>query len=74
MVVRKKKWKFSEERIILDNYENCTIKELLTLLPGRDQNQINMKIKSLKKQNRLTDTKDAEARIRAYKQRVNNDA
>lgn len=66
---RGKKWKFSEEKIIIDNYSTCTIKELMELLPGRDQNNINMKIKRLKKQNRLTDIKSAEAINRAYKQR-----
>jgi len=74
MVVRKKKWRFTEERILLDNYKSKTIKELLELLPGRDQNQVNMKIKALKKQNRLTDYKNAEARLRAYKQRHENNA
>ena len=66
---RGKKWKFSEEKIIIDNYSISTIKELMALLPGRDQNNINMKIKRLKKQNRLTDIKSDEAIDRAYKQR-----
>lgn len=64
-----KKWKFSEEKIIIDNYSSSTIKELIELLPGRDQNNINMKIKRLKKQNRLTDIKSDDAINRAYKQR-----
>lgn len=66
---RGKKWKFSEEKILIDNYSSNTIKELIELLPGRDQNNINMKIKRLKKQNRLTDTKSDDAIDRAYKQR-----
>ncbi len=64
-----KKWKFSEEKILIDNYPNSTIKELVVLLPGRDQNNINMKIKRLKKQNRLTEAKTEEAINRAYRQR-----
>lgn len=64
-----KRWKFSEEKILIDNYSTSTIKELIELLPGRDQNNINMKIKRLKKQNRLTETKSDDARSRAYKQR-----
>lgn len=66
---RSKKWKFSEEKILIDNYSSCTIKELIKLLTGRDQNNINMKIKRLKKQNRLTDVKSAAAINRAYRQR-----
>ena len=66
---RSKKWKFSEERILILNYASSTIKELIALLPGRDQNNINMKIKRLKKQNRLTDVKLSETITRAYKQR-----
>lgn len=68
-MLRGKKWKFSEEKIIIDNYAITTIKELLELLPERDQNSVNMKIKRLKKQNRLTEVKSEEAINRAYRQR-----
>ena len=68
-MAKSKKWKFSEEKILIDNYSSSTIKELMVLLPGRDGNHINMKIKRLKKQNRLTVIKSEEAVKRAYKQR-----
>jgi hypothetical protein len=63
------KWKFSEEKILIDSYSSNTIKELLELLPGRDADAINCKIKRLKKANRLELTKDADTIERAYKQR-----
>lgn len=69
MVKRRKKWKFSEEKILIDNYANKTIKELIELLPGRDQNNINMKIKRMKNQNKLIGGKSDDAKDRAYRQR-----
>jgi len=65
----RKKWKFSEEKVLIDNYANKTIKELIVLLPGRDQNNINMKIKRMKKQGKLELHKTDEAVNRSYKQR-----
>ena len=69
MIKYRKKWKFSEEKILIDNYNSKTIKELIDLLPGRDQNNINMKIKRLKNQNKLVGGKSTVAIDRAYRQR-----
>ena len=67
-----KRWKFSEEKILIDNYSSKTIYELMELLPTRDQDSINCKIKRLKKQSRIDFTKSKEAVARSYKQRTNN--
>ena len=63
------RWLFTEEKILIENYSSKTIKELLEMLPGRDQDAINCKIKRLKKQSRLDLAKSQETVERAYKQR-----
>lgn len=65
----RKKWSYSEERILVDKYSVSTIKELIELLPGRDSDSINCKIKRMKKQNRLDDGRTQATKDRAYKQR-----
>lgn len=65
-----KRWKFSEEKILIENYNDKTIKELQELLPNRDENAINCKIKRLKKQNRIVSNKSDDAVSRAYQQRT----
>ncbi len=66
---RKKGWRFSEERILMDNYNTKTILELEELLPGRKADSINSKIKRLKKANKIIEGKTKDAIKRAYKQR-----
>ena len=65
----RKGWKFSEEKTLIENYETKTIKELEAMLPGRNADMINAKIKRLKAAGRLAKEKDDEAVQRAYKQR-----
>lgn len=65
----RKNWSYSEERILIDNYSTCTIKELMDLLSGRDADAINCKVKRLKKQNRLIEGKTPETKERSYLQR-----
>lgn len=65
----KKRWSVSEVEILIDNYANSTIKELIELLPGRDADSINSKIKRLKKDGLITSDKCKEAINRAYRQR-----
>jgi len=65
----RRKWTFSEEQILLDNYASKTIKELLELLPNREEDAINAKIKRLKKLGKITGTKDPKTIERAYLQR-----
>ena len=68
-MVRKKGWKFSEEKILIDNYNYKTIIELQELLPGRDADSINSKIKRLKSSGKIVGNRTEEAKKRAYEQR-----
>lgn len=62
-----KRWTFSEEKILIDNYEESTIFELIDMLPGRDLDSINCKIKRMRKQNKITGHKTPETVSRAHK-------
>lgn len=66
---RRKGWKPSEERILRENYNVRTIKELEELLPGRNADSINSKIKRLKSAGKIVEGKTENARKRAYEQR-----
>ena len=63
MVIRK--WLYSEELKIIENYSTMTIKELLKILPDRNVKAINSKINRLKSQGRITTKRDKE-RIRFH--------
>lgn len=65
----RKSWKFSEERIIIENYESKTIAELEEMLPNRNADSINSKIKRLKALGKLKGYKSEDAVKRAYQQR-----
>lgn len=62
-------WSYSEEKLLIEKYSKSTIKELEGLFPNRSRESINNKIKRLKAQNKLSDTKDKDAIDRAYQQR-----
>jgi hypothetical protein len=64
-----RQWTFSEEQILIDNYENSTIFELIAKLPGRDADSINCKIKRMRKQNKILTHKTPETVARAYKEK-----
>jgi hypothetical protein len=66
---RKKEWRFSEEKILIDNYNEKTILELQELLPGRDADSINSKIKRLKTSGKIVGSRTEETKKRAYEQR-----
>ena len=68
-MARKKTWLTSEERTLVDNYDNCTIQELMIKLPGRSQESINNKIKRLKSAGKIKGGKEDDAKKRAYEQR-----
>ena len=68
-MVRRRGWNYSEEQILINNYASKTIKELQSLLPGRDMDSINAKIKRLKKLGKIVGGKDEAAVERAYIQR-----
>ena len=65
----RKNWKYSEEKILLENYNIKTIKELELLLPGRNSDSINAKIKRMKSSGRIVEGKTEETKKRSYKQR-----
>ena len=68
-MARIKKWTNSDEKKLIDNYNNLTIQELMDLLPGRSQESINNKIKRLKAAGKIKGGKDEETIQRAYEQR-----
>ena len=65
----RKGWTYSEERLLAENYSEMTIKELEALLPRRNADMINAKIKRLKASGRLSEGKKEETVQRAYLQR-----
>lgn len=67
-MARRKKWSYSEEKLLIDSYAVKTIKELQEILK-RDADSINCKIKRLKAAGKITSGKTDEAIDRAYKQR-----
>ncbi len=69
-MVRKRGWKFSEEKILIENYNEKTILELEELLIVRDADSINSKIKRLKAAGKIVGGKTEKTRNRAYRQRV----
>lgn len=62
-------WTFTEEKILRDNYNDKTIKELEVLLSGRSREAINNKIKRLKARGKITSSKSNTAVRRSYDQR-----
>jgi hypothetical protein len=65
----RKDWTYSEERVLIENYQTKTIKELEAMLPRRNADMINAKIKRLKATKRLDGQKTGEVVKRAYEQR-----
>lgn len=68
-MARRRGWTYTEEKALIDNYNEKTIKELEKLLPGRKADSINCKIKRLKVSGKIVEGKYSEAVERAYKQR-----
>lgn len=66
---RRKRWSFSDEKKLIDNYSTKTIQELLTMFSGRSQESINNKVKRLKAAGKIKGTKEEVVVERAYKQR-----
>lgn len=63
-------WSYSEEKILIDNYNDKTIKEIEVLLPKRRMDSINSKIKRLKASGKIKDGKTLDTKKRAYIQRT----
>jgi len=62
-------WSYTEERLLVERYNDMTIKELEELLPRRNADMINAKIKRLKATGKIKEGKNEEAIQRAYEQR-----
>ena len=62
-------WSYTEERLLIEHYNNMTIKELEDLLPRRNADMINAKIKRLKATGKIKEGKTDKAIQRAYEQR-----
>lgn len=65
----KRGWSYTEERVLIENYDKKTIKELILLLPKRNADSINCKIKRLKAAGKLSGGKTDETKYRSYVQR-----
>ena len=65
---RKKNWKKSEEKLLIEKYHDHTIKELMVFL-DRSEEAINNKIKSLKSAGKIKSGKTDDTIKRAYRQR-----
>jgi len=68
-IVMSSRWTMHDTQVLIDNYHNKTIDELLSLLPGKTQEGVNNKVKRLKKAGKIVGGKTQEAVDRAYKQR-----
>lgn len=64
-----KSWNYSEEKFLIENSSNLTIKELEQKFPNRSRESIYNKIKRLKRAGKITEGIDPDARQRAYNQR-----
>jgi len=71
-MVRTKSWSYSEEKFLLENYKDLTIKELEQKFPNRSRESIYNKIKRLKRTGKLKEGIDEETRKRSYSQRSKN--
>jgi len=63
------RWTMHETQILIENYHDSTIDELLVKLPRKTQEGVNNKIKRLKKAGKIVGEKTEEAKKRAYEQR-----
>lgn len=67
-MAKNREWSYGEEQLLIENYHTSTIKELIKLIPTRNEESINSKIKRLKSQNKLKE-KTEDTIDRAYRQR-----
>jgi hypothetical protein len=67
--MKRRKWSFTEERVLIENYNKCTIKELEMMFPERGRESINNKIKRLKAAGKIAEGKTNDTVHRSYEQR-----
>lgn len=67
--MKRRKWSFTEERVLIENYNKRTIKELEMMFPERGRESINNKIKRLKAAGKIAEGKSEDTVQRSYEQR-----
>lgn len=67
--MKRRGWSHSETKVLIDHYQNSTIKELEALFPERSRESINNKIKRLKLAGKIKDGKTDDTVHRSYEQR-----
>lgn len=67
--MKRRKWSFTEEKVLIENYNKCTIKELEMMFPERGRESINNKIKRLKSAGKIAEGKSDDTVQRSYNQR-----
>ena len=67
--LKHRRWSHTEKRVLIENYNKLTIKELESLFPERSRESINNKIKRLKSIGKIKDGKTSDTIQRAYDQR-----
>jgi len=67
--LKHRRWSHTEKRVLIENYNKLTIKELESLFPERSRESINNKIKRLKNIGKIKDGKTKTTIQRAYDQR-----
>ena len=67
--MKRRGWSYTEERVLIENYNRCTIKELEMMFPERSRESINNKIKRLKAAGKIAEGKTDDTVQRAYEQR-----
>ena len=67
--LKHRRWSHTEKRVLIENYNKLTIKELESLFPERSRESINNKIKRLKSIGKISDGKTKDTIQRAYEQR-----
>jgi hypothetical protein len=67
--MKRRGWSYTEEKVLIEKYNNCTIKELEMMFPERSRESINNKIKRLKAAGKIAEGKNEDTVQRAYEQR-----
>ena len=67
--MRRRRWSHTETKVLIDNYNRRTIKELELMFPERGRESINNKIKRLKTAGKIAEGKEENTIKRAYEQR-----
>ncbi len=67
--MKRRKWSYTEEKVLIENYNSCTIKELEVMFPERGRESINNKIKRLKHAGKIAEGKSEDTVQRSYDQR-----